>query len=69
MEQQRTDGLALAEKYYTEYGSRARELKAAGRQVIGYLSALGPVYSHRRNGRTGALSVRAPCPIRQAGDY
>jgi bcr-type benzoyl-CoA reductase subunit C len=35
--------LALAEKYYTEYGSRARELKAAGRKVIGYLSALGPV--------------------------
>jgi len=33
----------LAEKYYAEYGSRARELKAAGRKVIGYLSALGPV--------------------------
>jgi bcr-type benzoyl-CoA reductase subunit C len=43
MEQQWTGGLALAEKYYTEYGSRARELKAAGRKVIGYLSALGPV--------------------------
>ncbi len=43
MEQQRMDGLALAEKYYTEYGSRARELKAAGRKVIGYLTALGPV--------------------------
>jgi len=43
MAQQRTDGLALAEKYYAEYGSRARELKAAGRKVIGYLSALGPV--------------------------
>jgi benzoyl-CoA reductase/2-hydroxyglutaryl-CoA dehydratase subunit BcrC/BadD/HgdB len=43
MEQQRMDGLALAEKYYTEYGSRAKELKAAGRKVIGYLTALGPV--------------------------
>jgi bcr-type benzoyl-CoA reductase subunit C len=43
MEQKRTGGLALAEKYYAEYGSRARELKAAGRKVIGYLSALGPV--------------------------
>lgn len=43
MEQQQTGGLALAEKYYTDYGSRARELKAAGRKVIGYLSALGPV--------------------------
>jgi benzoyl-CoA reductase subunit C len=36
-------GLALAEKYYTQYGLRARELKASGRKVIGYLSALGPV--------------------------
>ncbi len=43
MEQLRTDGLALAEKYYAEYGSRARELKAEGRKVIGYLSALGPL--------------------------
>ncbi len=41
--EQRMDGLALAEKYYMEYGSRARELKAAGRKVIGYLTALGPV--------------------------
>ena len=36
-------GLATAQKYYTEYGSRARELKAAGNKVIGYLTALGPV--------------------------
>ena len=36
-------GLATVEKYYTEYGSRARELKAAGKKVIGYLTALGPV--------------------------
>ena len=43
MELKRTDGLALAEKYYREYGSRARELKSAGAKVIGYLSALGPV--------------------------
>ncbi len=43
MEQQRIDGLALAEKYYTDYGSRAKELKRAGTKVIGYLSALGPV--------------------------
>jgi len=35
--------LATAQKYYTEYGSRARELKAAGNKVIGYLTALGPV--------------------------
>ncbi len=37
------NGLATAEKLYTQYGSRARELKATGKKVIGYLSALGPV--------------------------
>lgn len=37
------NGLATAEKLYTQYGSRARELKAAGKKIIGYLSALGPV--------------------------
>ena len=36
-------GLAQAEKYYSDYGSRARELKNSGRKVIGYLSALCPV--------------------------
>ena len=35
--------LATADKYYREYGSRAKELKAAGKKIIGYLSALGPV--------------------------
>ncbi|NLT24376.1 MAG: 2-hydroxyacyl-CoA dehydratase [Syntrophorhabdus sp.] len=37
------NGLAAAEKLYTQYGSRARELKASGKKVIGYLTALGPV--------------------------
>ena len=36
-------GLAKVEKYYSDYGSRARELKDSGRKVIGYLSALCPV--------------------------
>lgn len=36
-------GLRLAEKYYNEYGSRARDLKGSGSRVIGYLSALCPV--------------------------
>jgi bzd-type benzoyl-CoA reductase N subunit len=36
-------GLATADKLYSQYGSRARELKAQGRKVIGYLSALAPV--------------------------
>jgi benzoyl-CoA reductase subunit C len=37
------NGLATADKYYREYGSRAKELKGEGRKIIGYLSALGPV--------------------------
>ena len=43
MTEQKTNGLATAAKYYRDYGSRARELKAAGKKIIGYLSALGPV--------------------------
>jgi len=38
-----TNGLARAEKHYQSYGWRARELKAEGKKIIGYLSALGPV--------------------------
>jgi benzoyl-CoA reductase/2-hydroxyglutaryl-CoA dehydratase subunit BcrC/BadD/HgdB len=38
-----TDGMALVEKYYSDYGSRARELKASGSKILGYLTALGPV--------------------------
>jgi bcr-type benzoyl-CoA reductase subunit C len=40
---QQGNGLATAEKYYSQYGSRAKELKTEGRKVIGYLSALAPV--------------------------
>ena len=36
-------GLAVVEKYYQDYGSRARELKQQGKQVIGYLCAYVPV--------------------------
>ena len=36
-------GLAKAEKYYSDYGVRARELKNSGKKVLGYLSALCPV--------------------------
>jgi hypothetical protein len=48
----RTNGLAKAEKYYTDYGSRARELKGTGREVIGYLSALCPISATASTGRT-----------------
>jgi bcr-type benzoyl-CoA reductase subunit C len=43
MTEQQGNGLATVEKYYSQYGSRAKELKAEGRKVIGYLSALAPV--------------------------
>ena len=33
----------LAEEYFTDYGSRAKALRAEGKKVIGYLSALAPV--------------------------
>jgi benzoyl-CoA reductase subunit C len=36
-------GLAKADAYYREYGSRAKELRGEGRKIIGYLTALGPV--------------------------
>jgi benzoyl-CoA reductase subunit C len=36
-------GLALADKYYSDYGSRARELKKGGTKIMGYLCALTPV--------------------------
>jgi benzoyl-CoA reductase subunit C len=36
-------GLATAQKYYSDYGTRARELKTSGKKVIGYFSALCPV--------------------------
>ena len=38
-----SNGLAKARKYYDEYGSRAKELHAQGKNIMGYLSALGPV--------------------------
>ncbi len=38
-----TNNLATADGYYKQYGSRAKELHAAGRKIIGYMSALGPV--------------------------
>jgi benzoyl-CoA reductase subunit C len=36
-------GLALADKYYSDYGSRARELKEGGTKIMGYLCALTPM--------------------------
>ena len=54
-----SSGLKLAEKYYNEYGSRARELKGSGTPVIGYLSALCPVE---------ILSAAGVLPLRLKGN-
>jgi len=35
--------LELVQKYYSQYGLRARELKASGKKIIGYLTAMGPL--------------------------
>lgn len=43
MENLKAEGLAKADVYYKDYGLRARELKASGQKIIGYLSALGPI--------------------------
>ena len=43
MAQQNGNGLARAEEYYAQYGTRAKQLKAEGTKIIGYLGALGPV--------------------------
>jgi len=36
-------GLAAVDKYYGDYGCRARELKSQGKKIIGYLCAYVPV--------------------------
>jgi benzoyl-CoA reductase subunit C len=43
MMEQYGNGLATAEKYYNQYGSRAKVLKSEGRKVMGYLTALAPI--------------------------
>ncbi len=53
------NGLATAEKYYRDYGSRAAELRKAGRGIIGYLSALGPVE---------IITAAGLVPVRLKGD-
>ncbi len=55
----RLDGLATAERLYSDYGSRARELKQSGRKVVGYLSALCPVE---------ILTAAGVAPIRLKGN-
>jgi benzoyl-CoA reductase subunit C len=43
MSAEKTGGLSKVEKFYVDYGSRARELKQQGKKVIGYLCAYTPV--------------------------
>lgn len=51
--------LATAAKYYNTYGVRAKELKTAGSQVLGYLSALCPVE---------IITAAGMVPLRLKGD-
>jgi benzoyl-CoA reductase subunit C len=37
------EGLVVADRYYQDYGSRARELKQQGKKILGYLCAFVPV--------------------------
>jgi bcr-type benzoyl-CoA reductase subunit C len=41
--EQNGNSLSKVNEYYSQYGLRAKELHAAGRKIIGYLTALGPV--------------------------
>jgi len=43
MKRTKSQGLALVEKYYSDYGCRTKELKKVGKKIMGYLSALGPL--------------------------
>lgn len=52
-------GLALAEKYYRDYGCRVKELKREGKGIIGYISALGPLE---------IIAAAGLIPIRIKGD-
>jgi bzd-type benzoyl-CoA reductase N subunit len=41
--EQNSGGLATVTRYYQDYGCRARELKAQGKTIIGYMCALTPL--------------------------
>lgn len=43
MEGANSKALTKVDKYYWDYGCRAKELKKKGKKIIGYLSALGPL--------------------------
>ncbi len=59
MADEQLSGLATAAKYYSDYGSRARELKSMGKKVIGYFSSLCPVE---------ILTAAGVVPVRMKGN-
>jgi benzoyl-CoA reductase subunit C len=59
MERTRGKGLELIEKYYSDYGCRARELKKEGKKIMGYLSALAPLE---------IITAAGFIPLRMKGD-
>jgi bzd-type benzoyl-CoA reductase N subunit len=52
-------GLALVDRYYNDYGCRAKELKGEGKRIMGYFSALVPVE---------IISAAGFIPIRMKGN-
>lgn len=52
-------GLELVEKYYSDYGCRAKELKKEGKKIMGYISALGPLE---------IITAAGFIPVRMKGD-
>ena len=59
MKKENGQGLAAAEKYYRDYGCRAKELKGEGMKVMGYFSTLAPVE---------IISAAGFIPVRMKGD-
>ena len=59
MERTSGKGLELVEKYYRDYGCRAKELKRRGKKIMGYLSALGPLE---------IITAAGFIPVRMKGD-
>ena len=43
------DALKTVEKYYKDYGIRAKELAAEGKKVIGYICSMVPSGNHYRS--------------------
>jgi len=59
MKKENGRGLAAAERYYRDYGCRAKELKGEGKRIMGYFSTMVPVE---------IMSAAGFIPVRMKGD-